>query len=127
LSPINSARDAADIMAAVAEAVAAGQATPGEAAEIAKVIDAYVRAYKTAELDDRMAPGRQLTDAELMRIANGGGHKTRQWRAFLLLSGLVSQRSELAGWRRSADRTCLQANSLLTGNLTGKFAICELW
>ena len=28
-----------------------------------------------------------------------------------------------AGWRRSADRTCLHANSLLTGNFTGKLAI----
>jgi hypothetical protein len=27
------------------------------------------------------------------------------------------------GWRRSADRTGLQANSLLTGNFTGNFAI----
>jgi len=26
----------------------------------------------------------------------------------------------LAGWRRSADRACLHANSLLTGNLQGK-------
>jgi hypothetical protein len=34
----------------------------------------------------------------------------------------------LAGWRRSADRTHLQPNSLLTGNFTGNFAIlapCE--
>jgi hypothetical protein len=30
---------------------------------------------------------------------------------------------ELLGWRRSADRTCLQANSLQTGNFTGKYAI----
>jgi hypothetical protein len=29
----------------------------------------------------------------------------------------------LTGWRRSADRTRLRANSLLTGNFTGKFAI----
>jgi hypothetical protein len=28
-----------------------------------------------------------------------------------------------AGWRRSGDRTCLEPNSLLTGNLTGKAAI----
>ena len=28
----------------------------------------------------------------------------------------------MPGWRRSADRTCLQANSLLTGNFTGNFA-----
>jgi hypothetical protein len=27
----------------------------------------------------------------------------------------------MGGWQRSADRTRLQANSLLTGNLTGKF------
>jgi hypothetical protein len=30
------------------------------------------------------------------------------------------------GWRRSADRTRLQANSLLTGNFTGKFAISRV-
>src|SRR3954463_14324887 len=29
----------------------------------------------------------------------------------------------LPGWRRSADRTCLHTNSLLTGNFTGNFAI----
>jgi len=28
--------------------------------------------------------------------------------------------SGVAGWRRSADRTCLRANSLQTGNFTGK-------
>jgi hypothetical protein len=28
----------------------------------------------------------------------------------------------MIGWRRSADRTRLQPNSLLTGNLTGKIA-----
>jgi len=29
----------------------------------------------------------------------------------------------MAGWRRSADRTFLQVNSLQTGNLTGKFKV----
>jgi hypothetical protein len=29
----------------------------------------------------------------------------------------------MPGWRRSADRTRLHANSLLTGNFTGNFAI----
>jgi hypothetical protein len=29
-------------------------------------------------------------------------------------------------WRRSADRTGLQANTLLTGNFTGKIAISGL-
>ena len=31
------------------------------------------------------------------------------------------------GWRRSADRTRLRAESLLTGNFTGKLAILGAW
>ncbi|WP_246786813.1 DUF5681 domain-containing protein [Bradyrhizobium sp. USDA 3458] len=72
LPPITSARDAADIMAAVAEAVAAGDITPSEAAEYAKVVDAYVKAYHAAELDDRVARVEHLTDSDLLRIASGG-------------------------------------------------------
>ena len=49
--------------------------------------------------------------------------KARHWRAFLLLLGASSPTSGVAGWRRSADRTRLRADSLLTGNLTGKIAI----
>jgi len=71
LPPITSARDAADIMGAVAEAVAAGHITPTEGAEYAKVVDAYVKAYHAAELDDRVARVEQLSDAELLRIATG--------------------------------------------------------
>lgn len=71
LPPIDSARDAADLMAAVTRAVANGHITPSEAGEIAKVIDAYVRTYQAAELDERLACAEQLTDAELMRIALG--------------------------------------------------------
>ena len=36
------------------------------------MIDPYVRAYQTTELDERVARLRQLSDAELMRIAPGG-------------------------------------------------------
>ena len=72
LPPITSARDAADLMAAVTKAVATGNVTPSEATEIAKVIDAYVKAYQTAQLDERVALVHQLSDAELMRIAMGG-------------------------------------------------------
>jgi hypothetical protein len=35
------------------------------------VIDTYVRAYQTAELDERVARMEQLSDTELMRIAMG--------------------------------------------------------
>ena len=72
LPPVTSARDAADLMAAVTKAVATGNITPSEATEIAKVIDAYVKAYQTAELDERVALVHQLSDAELMRIAMSG-------------------------------------------------------
>jgi hypothetical protein len=34
-----------------------------------------------------------------------------------------SLRFGMPGWRRSADRTRLQMNSLQTGNFTGNFAI----
>jgi hypothetical protein len=71
LPPITSPRDAADIAAAIAEAVAAGRLTPTEAAELGKVIEIYVKAYQTAELNDRMARVDQLSDEELLRIING--------------------------------------------------------
>jgi hypothetical protein len=77
LPPISSPRDAADIAAAIAEAVAAGHVTPSEAAEFGKVIEIYIKAYQTAELDDRIAGVEQLSDEELMRIIrNGSGEST---------------------------------------------------
>jgi hypothetical protein len=72
LPPITSARDAADIAAAIAQAVAAGHLTPSEAAELGKVIEIYVKAYQTAELDDRSKPLEQMSDEELMRILRKG-------------------------------------------------------
>ena len=72
LPPITSARDAADIMAAVAKAVATGHITPGEAAELGKVIDSYVRAYQTAEMNEPVKRIEQISDEELLRIIAGG-------------------------------------------------------
>jgi hypothetical protein len=90
LPTITSARDAADLMAGVTKAVATGHVTPGEASEIAKLIDAYVRAYQTAELDERVARTEQLSDAELMRIAMGSqerdGTRTLQPQKLLVLN-----------------------------------------
>jgi hypothetical protein len=51
--------------------------------------------------------------------------KARHWRAFLSLLRAKSPVVGLPGWRRSADRTSLQANSLVSGNFTGNFAILE--
>jgi hypothetical protein len=76
LPPITSARDAADIAAAIAQAVAEGHITPSEAAEIGKVIEIYVKAYQAAELNDRIASVEQLSDEELMRIIRNGSRES---------------------------------------------------
>jgi len=77
LPPITSPRDAADIAAAVAEAVAAGHITPSEAAEFGKVIEIYIKAYQTAELNDRVARVEEMSDEELLRvIRSGSGEST---------------------------------------------------
>src|SRR5260370_29784283 len=49
--------------------------------------------------------------------------KIGNWRAFLGFMDVQSQVAGLPGWRRSADRTRLQANSLLTRNFTGNLTI----
>jgi hypothetical protein len=72
LPPITSARDAADISAAVMAAVSNGDITLSEASEIGKLIDSYVRAYQVAELDDRTARVELMSDEELMRVIRGG-------------------------------------------------------
>jgi hypothetical protein len=54
LPEIKSAQDAASVVSAVLTAVAAGELTPTDAAEIGKLIDSYVRAFETAELADRL-------------------------------------------------------------------------
>jgi hypothetical protein len=72
LSPINSAKDAADVMSSVMSAVAAGQITPNDAAEISKVIAVAVKAYEIAEVTDGTDWAKRLTLDELHRIAAGG-------------------------------------------------------
>ena len=54
LPEITSAQGAAALVSAVLSAVAAGELTPTDAAEIGKLIDSYVKAYETAELAERL-------------------------------------------------------------------------
>jgi hypothetical protein len=90
LPPITCARDAPEIISAIAAAVTSGDITPSEASEIAKLIDSYVKAYQTAELDERVARVEQLSDAELMRVAMSGhekdGTRTLQPQKLLVLN-----------------------------------------
>jgi hypothetical protein len=70
LLPINSPRDAADIMVTVAKAVAAGDVTPNEAS--IRQGDRHLREGISCRRTGRVARVEQLSDAELMRIAMGG-------------------------------------------------------
>jgi hypothetical protein len=59
--------------------------TTTEAAEFGKVVDAWLRAYQVAELDERVARVEQLSDAELFRIAAAGCDNPDQRASKLLL------------------------------------------
>ena len=54
LPPIAAPADIAAVMAAVTAAVTAGVITPAEGAEVAKVVDTYVRAIEASDFDRRL-------------------------------------------------------------------------
>jgi hypothetical protein len=54
LPALRSAGDAAGAMAAITAGIAAGDITPSEASELAKIIEAYVKALEAGEFDQRL-------------------------------------------------------------------------
>jgi hypothetical protein len=59
LSPIRGAADLGHTMAAITTAATGGAITPGEAAELARVVEIFVRAVETSDFERRL---RQLED-----------------------------------------------------------------
>ena len=55
LPPLSSAKDATLAAAALVEAVAQGDLTPMEAAELSKLVANHIEALKTSELEERLA------------------------------------------------------------------------
>ena len=55
LPKIESAADAANAMSAIIVAVAAGEMSPGEATEIARLIESFTKARELGELEARLA------------------------------------------------------------------------
>ena len=53
LPPIRSAADIAGTMSALTAAAARGDITPGEAAEMAKIVDTLMRSIETSDFDQR--------------------------------------------------------------------------
>jgi hypothetical protein len=54
LPALRSAGDAAGAMASITAAVAIGEITPGEAAELSRLVEAYVKALAANEFDERL-------------------------------------------------------------------------
>jgi hypothetical protein len=54
LPALQSAADAASAMAALTAGVAAGDVTPGEASELSRLVEAYVKALEASEFDQRL-------------------------------------------------------------------------
>lgn len=54
LAKIESAADAVAAQSAILYAVANGEITPGEAAEVSKLIDGFVKAFEVSEIDERL-------------------------------------------------------------------------
>jgi Family of unknown function (DUF5681) len=54
LPKMNEAKDAVTASAAIVAAVAEGELTPSEAAELSKVVDSYARTLQTADFEERL-------------------------------------------------------------------------
>jgi hypothetical protein len=63
LPPLQSAADAVDALAAITAGVAAGALTTGEAAELSKLVEAFVAALEASEFDQRLRAVEAKSDA----------------------------------------------------------------
>jgi hypothetical protein len=64
LPPVRGAADLGGTMAAITNAAASGAITPGEAAELARVVEIFVRAVETSDFERRL---RELEEAHAAR------------------------------------------------------------
>ena len=63
LPALRSAADAASAMATLTAGVATGAVTPGEAAELSKLVEAYIKALEAGEFDQRIRAVEARNDA----------------------------------------------------------------
>ncbi len=64
LPRLEAADDAVGAMAAITAAIAAGKITPGEAAELSRLVEAYVKALEASEFDQRLRAIEARSDAK---------------------------------------------------------------
>ena len=63
LPEMNRARDAVNASGAIVAAVATGDLTPSEAAELSKVVDGYARTLQAAEFEERISKLEKAVEA----------------------------------------------------------------
>jgi hypothetical protein len=63
LPKMNESKDAVNASAAIVAAVAAGDLTPSEAAELSKVVDSYARTLQAAEFEERISKLEKAVEA----------------------------------------------------------------
>ena len=63
LPPMKTAEDAATAMAAITAAVADGELSPGEAAALSRLVEAFVRAIEVGEFDKRIRALEEATES----------------------------------------------------------------
>lgn len=68
LPPLQSAADAPGAVAAIAAATAAGEITPGEAAEFTKLVDTFVRAIEVYETARRLRSAENKLDPGFPKV-----------------------------------------------------------
>jgi len=77
LPPIENAADSVEAVATIAASVAAGELTATEAAELAKVVDAYVGALASREFEERLSKlEKGISDAPAGRAHSAAGPDT---------------------------------------------------
>ena len=62
LPPVATAQDAANLSSSVLAAVATGEITPSDAAEIGKLIETFLRAFEAAEISQRLDRLERMTN-----------------------------------------------------------------
>jgi hypothetical protein len=71
LPKIQEAKDAVTAIAAIADAVATGELTPSEAAELSKVVESYARALQSEEFEARLSKLEKTVEGSPGRLSRG--------------------------------------------------------
>jgi hypothetical protein len=74
LPPLEKPADSVAAAAAIVAGVAAGELTPSQAAQLAKVVDVYVRAIETKAFDERLSKVEAAVNSAPDRTWDGAGH-----------------------------------------------------